>query len=82
MAPPTSSAAIARADAIRLRAHASELTLAARRHQRDARQATAAAATVYECSRAIRRAGLPSPWSSLTWLPPDRELEQILLVVE
>jgi hypothetical protein len=77
-----SSAAAVRAESVQLRGTAAELSLAARWQQRASRKALDEAAAA--CARAHhqRLAGLPSPWSSLRWLPPDRELERVLHVVE
>ena len=77
-----SSAAAVRAQSVRLRGTATELTLAARRQQRASRRALDEAATTCARTRNQRLAGLPSPWSNLRWLPPDRELERVLDVVE
>jgi hypothetical protein len=77
-----SSAAAARAESAQLRETATELSRAARRQQHASRKVLAEATAARARARDQRRAGLPSPWSDLRWLPPDRELERVLLLVE
>ena len=77
-----SSAAAVRAESVQLRGAAAELSLAARRQQRASRKALDEAAAACARARDQRLVGLPSPWSDLRWLPPGRELERVLDVVE
>ena len=59
-----------------------KLSLAARRQQRASHKALDEAVAARARARDQRLAGLPSPWSNLRWLPPDRELARVLDVVE
>ena len=79
MAPLTASAPEVRAEALRLRATAAELSFTARRHKRAVRETIAASVSACERVRDYRRTGLPSPWSSLRWFPPDAELDRVLV---
>jgi hypothetical protein len=78
----TSTAATVRAESVRLRATAAELSFTARRQKRVLRESLALSASACARARDYQVAGLPSPWSSLRWQPPDAELEHVLVPLD
>jgi hypothetical protein len=78
----TATAAAVRAESVRLRATAGELSFTARRQKRRLHEALAVSVSACARAREHRIVGLPSPWSDLRWIPPDAELERVLVPLD